>query len=99
MTIHGSPPCSTTSKTRMTEGWDSVAAICASRLDRSMSCSRSPGGRSGGRNTSLSATSRRSTVSSARHTEPLPPLPTRSMSRYRSPTVSPGEAWWPPGLL
>src|SRR5262249_24584791 len=59
---------------------------------------RSCGGMVGGRMTSFTATSRRSTVSVARQTAPMPPLPTVARSSYRPPTTVPGVARSPLGL-
>jgi hypothetical protein len=80
MMIHGRPPSVTTSYTCTTLGWDRAAAARASRSVRSHRASRSDWGMVGGSSTSLTATSRRSCVSEARQTVPMPPLPTGERS-------------------
>jgi hypothetical protein len=75
-----SPPSVTTSKIVTTFGWCSAAAIRASRKVRTRASSGSPPGWRSSR-TSFIATSRPSNSSVARHTEPIPPLPTSSSSR------------------
>jgi hypothetical protein len=44
----------------------------------------------GGDTTSFTATSRRSSVSAARQTVPMPPCPTAARSAYRPPITVPG---------
>jgi hypothetical protein len=89
-TSHGSPSSVTTSKIVTTFGWWSAAAIRASRIVRSRDMPISPGGCRSSR-TCLIATSRPSSSSVARHTEPMPPSPTRSWSRYRPATTMAGS--------
>lgn len=81
MTIHGLPSSTATSWTVTTEGWSIRAAARASRCMRwcTVLCSRSP--RCSGTRGSLTATSRSTTSSWARHTVPIPPCPSRASSR------------------
>jgi len=56
--------------------------------------SRSTAARPGGRTPSFTATSRRRTVSVARHTVPMPPWPIAVRSAYRPPMTVPGAPRW-----
>src|SRR6266545_2445027 len=69
-------------------GWRSPAAALASRRNRSTnrSSEASPSLRT------FTATGRRRSVSSARQIVPIPPVATRSSSRYRSPSTVGGES-------
>src|SRR6266542_2991057 len=95
ITIHGRPPSVTTSYTCTTAGCDNAAAARASRIVRWYIASRSAGGRAGGSRTSLTATSRCSSVSVARQTVPMPPCPIAVRSEYRPPMIVPGAARCP----
>jgi hypothetical protein len=92
ITIQGRPPSVTTSNTWTTLGCDRLAAARASRSVRSYMASRSLAASAGGSTTSLTATSRRSTVSAARQTVPMPPLPIAVRRAYRPPMTVPGAA-------
>ncbi len=84
ITIHGRPSCSTTSWTPTTLGCVTRATACASRSVRFL-CSasnRPPRGC-----TSLTATGRPSSRSSARQTVPIPPRPSCATRRYRPATI------------
>lgn len=99
MTMHGSAGpaapagssapgvSSTTSCTTMTLGCVILAALRASRRVRSWRRSRSSSERCGWTCMRFNATSRPRNSSSARHTAPMPPLPSSSRSRYR-PAIS-----------
>ena len=89
ITIHGRPSCSTTSKIVTTAGCRSRAATCASRIVRRRSNWRASSSRDGGSRTSLTATGRSSSRSSARQTVPMPPLARGSTRRYRPDSTNP----------
>lgn len=91
MTMQGRPSSSTTSCTTTTLGWTTRAALRASRRVRSYSVATSASDRCGCVWSCLSAICRASTSSSARHTVPMPPRPTRSTSRYRPATSRPSS--------
>ncbi len=81
MTIHGRPPSVATSYTVTTFPLATRAAAHASRSSRAyIRCTSSPASPAGAR-TSLTATSRCSTSSRARHTVPMPPSPSGARSR------------------
>lgn len=81
MTIHGCPSSTATSWTLTTAGWSSRAAARASRRIRSKTVVRSRSGRWSGTRGSLTATSRSTVSSLARHTVPIPPCPSLLRSR------------------
>ena len=95
-TRYGRPSSSTTSKTVTALGWSRRAAARASRRVRSRSTSRSSSDRPCGKTTSLTATARPSTESSARQTVPMPPVPRGASSRYRPATSRSSCASTPP---
>lgn len=81
MTMQGRPLSSTTSYPRTAPGALTCAASRASRRVRSDSRASSDSLMPGGKDTSLTATGRRSTSSRARHTVPMPPRPSTESSR------------------
>jgi hypothetical protein len=83
ITSSGRPSCTSTSCSTTAPGWLNLAAARASPSTRSRSRVRSAAVADGGSHRSLIATSRPSSSSRARHTTPMPPLPSRSSSRYR----------------
>ena len=66
-------------------GWLSAASICASRLKRA----RRSGSNSNALGSTFSATSRRSLLSRARNTSPIPPAPSSAMTRYGPTSAAP----------
>ncbi|PSK48316.1 hypothetical protein B0E38_06268 [Streptomyces sp. 111WW2] len=81
ITIQGRPPSVATSYTVTTLGWEIRAAAHASRSSRAYIRPTSVCDSPAGARTSLTATSRRSTSSRARHTVPMPPSPSGDRSR------------------
>src|SRR5262245_10168238 len=79
MVRYGRPPSRPTSKMVQMFGWWRAAAARASRRKRSTRV----GGAEGPNDGSLRATFRPSSVSSARYTAPIPPLPRTLSTRYR----------------
>ncbi len=79
MTRNGAPPSLPKSNTRATLGWASRAVARASRTNRRVARSSAASSST----SSLSATRRPSTVSSACHTSPMPPVAIRRTRRYR----------------
>src|SRR4051794_3505598 len=82
------PPSSPSpkSKTCATLGCTSIAACCASSRKRR----RNVGSPACSSRSTLTATDRPRTRSSAHHTSPIPPTASRSISRYRPPRASEG---------
>jgi hypothetical protein len=81
MTIQGRPSSVATSYTVTTLRLATRAAAHASRSSRAYIRSTSPDASPAGARTSLTATSRCSTSSRARHTVPIPPSPRGDRSR------------------
>ncbi|PRX44525.1 hypothetical protein B0I33_11133 [Prauserella shujinwangii] len=89
MTSTGKPWSVNTSCTATAFGCCSRAAIRPSRSARCRASSARRGSSPGWRSSRLMATGRRSSSSSACHTTPIAPLPSRCRSRYRPPRRSP----------
>ena len=81
ITMNGVAPSTPQSNTVTRRGWLSRAACRASRSNRA----RKPGSAAYCRLSTLTATSRPSTWSLARHTVAMPPVPSTSPSAYRPP--------------
>lgn len=80
-TSQGRPSTTATSYTLTTAGWSRRAAARASRRMRSQALARSRSGRWSGIRGSLTATSRPTVSSRARHPVPMPPRPSLPVSR------------------
>ena len=77
MTMNDRPSCSPMSWIVQMFGWFSADAVCASRANRL----NASGSRESSAETNLSATERRSRVSSALYTTPMPPPPSLATMR------------------